>query len=161
MGWVASAALFLTSFLPDSTNGIIIKQIHFSDLTDLPLPPRMTKEDAIITLTSNRATGGNYEEKMESTMRELMTTERVIPTIAPLPQTDSTQETDPYVYGWREVLPTLPFGAQVWERVPLTLEDILHPQEGDFRVHSDECQHFYNCLYDIFNRPSLKRYRVA
>src|SRR5205823_10822786 len=31
-----------------------------------------------------------------------------------------------------------PDGKEVWKQVPLTLEDWLHPQEEDFRVHSEE-----------------------
>jgi Uma2 family endonuclease len=38
---------------------------------------------------------------------------------------------DPFPYGWREV-PRRPVGGRLdYEMVPLTLEDALHPQEGD------------------------------
>ncbi|MGB0384589.1 MAG: Uma2 family endonuclease [Ardenticatenaceae bacterium] len=67
--------------------------------------------------------------------------------IAPmqLVPSEPSQEPDPYVYGWREVCRTLPSGERVWEQIPLTLEDALHPQIGDFRVHSD--QHERICTY--------------
>ena len=39
-------------------------------------------------------------------------------------------------YGYREVPRTLPDGRTVRERVPLTLEDLLHPQMGDVAVES-------------------------
>jgi Uma2 family endonuclease len=34
-------------------------------------------------------------------------------------------------YGWREVRRKLPDGTEEWVEVPLTVEDLLHPQEGD------------------------------
>ncbi|MCS7023071.1 MAG: Uma2 family endonuclease [Gemmataceae bacterium] len=47
----------------------------------------------------------------------------------------STPETDPFFYGWRYVTRETPQGPVI-EQVPLTEEDILHPQEGDFIVHN-------------------------
>src|SRR5580700_1396691 len=44
---------------------------------------------------------------------------------------------DPFAYGWRYVKQILPDGSEKMRQVPLTLEDILHPQEEDFRVLSD------------------------
>lgn len=38
---------------------------------------------------------------------------------------------DPYRYGWRYVRHELPDGGLMVEHVPLTPEDLLHPQEGD------------------------------
>ena len=58
---------------------------------------------------------------------------------------------DPYPYGWREAIRTLPDGTEVLERTPLTLEDILHPQVGDYRMHSDEHERFCNYLYNVFS----------
>jgi colicin import membrane protein len=44
---------------------------------------------------------------------------------------------DPWRYGWRYVQrPDAPDGTGL-ERVPLTLDDVLHPEVGDFIVHSD------------------------
>jgi hypothetical protein len=40
-------------------------------------------------------------------------------------------EDDPFRYGWRFVKRLLPDGTTDLERVPLTLEDVLHPQEDD------------------------------
>ena len=34
---------------------------------------------------------------------------------------------DPYRYGWRYVCRPGANGRKVWEQVPLTLEDVLHP----------------------------------
>jgi Uma2 family endonuclease len=38
---------------------------------------------------------------------------------------------DEFPYGWREVPVTLPDGTQDFVRMPLTLEDVLHPEYGD------------------------------
>ncbi|MBS1252044.1 MAG: hypothetical protein MAG451_01080 [Anaerolineales bacterium] len=70
----------------------------------------------------------------------------------------SVAQADPYPYGWRYVEYTLPDGRPKWKRVPLTLEDILHPQVEDFRMHSDEhqqiCIYLYNVLVAILDRIS-------
>jgi len=46
-------------------------------------------------------------------------------------------EPDPYRYGWRYVRIARPDGTEEFDQVPLTLEDVLHPEEGDFIVQSD------------------------
>jgi len=56
---------------------------------------------------------------------------------------------DPYPYGWREAMRILPDGTEVLERTPLTLEDILHPQVGDYRMHDEEHERFCNYLYNV------------
>ena len=57
---------------------------------------------------------------------------------------------DRYEYGWREITRITDEGQVVRERQPLTLWDILHPQEGDFRVHTDEHETFCGYLLDVF-----------
>jgi colicin import membrane protein len=52
---------------------------------------------------------------------------------------------DPFAYGWRYVPREQPYGSTQLVQVPLTLEDVLHPQEEDFRVHTDS--HNENCRY--------------
>ncbi|MDW8146671.1 MAG: Uma2 family endonuclease [Roseiflexaceae bacterium] len=52
------------------------------------------------------------------------------------PQTNAPAE-DPFRYGWRLVLRPTPENPHHLEQVPLTLEDVLHPEVGDFIVHSD------------------------
>ncbi len=76
-----------------------------------------------------------------------MTTVKTPPIISPVAD---TPEYDPYRYGWRYVSRTLPDGNEIRERVPLTLEDILHPQEGDFRVHNQDHERFCIYLYYVF-----------
>lgn len=38
-----------------------------------------------------------------------------------------TAHTDGYPYGWRYVESVLPNGSALFDQVPLTLEDVLHP----------------------------------
>ncbi len=52
---------------------------------------------------------------------------------------------DPYRFGWRMVKRSGPDGADVWEQVPLTQEDVLHPQEEDFIANNGA--HDQNCHY--------------
>lgn len=47
---------------------------------------------------------------------------------------------DPYRYGWRYVRQDLEDGNYVMDQIPLTLEDVLHPQEGDHVTHNDAHQ---------------------
>lgn len=58
---------------------------------------------------------------------------------------------DPYRYGWRYVRRTLPDGRTVFDQVPLTLEDVLHPQEEDVIVHSDQHENIR-----VYLREALK-----
>ena len=52
---------------------------------------------------------------------------------------------DPYRYGWRYVRRILDNGDEEFDQIPLTLEDVLHPQEEDFIVHTYE--HERTCTY--------------
>lgn len=63
---------------------------------------------------------------------------------AAVPQ-DQAPADDPYRYGWRYIRRDLPNGDYELDRVPLTLRDVLHPQEEDFIVHSFE--HEATCTY--------------
>ncbi len=46
-------------------------------------------------------------------------------------------EPDPYRYGWRYVPVKAPNGTETFDQVPLTLEDVLFPEVGDFIVQTD------------------------
>ncbi len=73
-----------------------------------------------------------------------------IPTeTAPGPPGEPT-EVDPFRYGWRYLQHTLPDGTTQIEQVPLTLEDLLHPEEGDQVTHSDAHQRRCAYLYNVF-----------
>jgi colicin import membrane protein len=51
--------------------------------------------------------------------------------------TSQLPEPDPFRYGWRYLRVRGPGGKESLEQVPLTLEDVLHPETGDFIVQSD------------------------
>ena len=53
------------------------------------------------------------------------------------PAPDTPPDADPFRYGWRLVPRPTPDDPYNLEQVPLTLEDVLHPETGDFIVHSD------------------------
>jgi len=67
-----------------------------------------------------------------------MTTTTVEVLVAPAPSTYDVDDADPYRYGWRYVRCEREDGVVVTEQVPLTLEDVLHPQEGDQVLPPDE-----------------------
>jgi Uma2 family endonuclease len=63
-------------------------------------------------------------------------------------------------YGWRYVKTKLPNGRVDFERVPLTLEDVLHPQFGDVHVlsdaHGDDCTYLRDVIRDQYrDDPSV------
>ena len=53
-------------------------------------------------------------------------------------------------YGYRDVREKLPDGRSRWKRVPLTLEDVLHPRFGDVHMlgdpHSEDCTYLRTVL---------------
>jgi len=57
---------------------------------------------------------------------------------------------DPFVYGWRQVQKIGLEGETIYERVPLTLEDLLHPQEDDYRMHNFEHEQLCSYLLGVF-----------
>src|SRR5947209_20359519 len=74
---------------------------------------------------------------------------------------------DPFRYGWRYVRRVLADGRKTLEQVPLTLEDVLHPQEGDFHVltdeHNDDCAYLKYALRKQFAGKAmvLSDHRIA
>jgi len=66
---------------------------------------------------------------------------------------------DPFKYGWRYVKRTLPNGKTELEQVPLTLEDVLYPEEEDFHItskqHVEECFYLYAALESLALQPPL------
>jgi Uma2 family endonuclease len=69
-------------------------------------------------------------------------------TTIPQPQVPPSAD-DPFRYGWRYVKHVGPDGVARFEQVPLTREDVLHPQEEDFIVQSEEHLRRQNYLYDV------------
>lgn len=76
---------------------------------------------------------------------------------------------DPFRYGWRPMRRVGSDGAETWERVPLRLQDVLHPQEGDEVTHAEAHERCCVYFYDVFRArlagdPSavvLKDVRIA
>lgn len=60
-------------------------------------------------------------------------------------KTEPTPQEDPWYYGWRYVERPGLDGQSELVRVPLTEEDVLHPQEDDFIVQNDD--HTHDCHY--------------
>lgn len=58
---------------------------------------------------------------------------------------EPTPQEDRWYYGWRYVKQTGPDGQVKMVQVPLTEEDVLHPQEDDFIVQNDD--HTRDCHY--------------
>ncbi|MFN8541353.1 MAG: Uma2 family endonuclease [Thermomicrobiales bacterium] len=62
---------------------------------------------------------------------------------------------DPFRYGWRYVAHEQADGKTTYEQVPLTLEDVLHPQEEDHVVqgeeHIDWCFYLYAALRHLLS----------
>jgi colicin import membrane protein len=64
--------------------------------------------------------------------------------LARVPDEQAPEEHDPFCYGWRFVR-RVHNGHEEWEQVPLTLDDVLHPQMGDYIVHKH--YHILYCTY--------------
>jgi len=58
-------------------------------------------------------------------------------------------QTDPYHYGWRYVRRPQPDGSARIEQVPLTLGDVLHPEEGDQVTHSRDHERFRKYIANV------------
>jgi Uma2 family endonuclease len=66
------------------------------------------------------------------------------------PPPGSEPELDPFRYGWRYVRVEHPDGTVSFDQIPLTLEDVLHPEVGDFIVQTDAHDSDLNYLKDVF-----------
>jgi len=58
-------------------------------------------------------------------------------TVSDRPTRKPPAEPNPFRFGWRYVQITRPDGTEEIDQVPLTLEDVLHPEVGDIIVESD------------------------
>jgi colicin import membrane protein len=59
-------------------------------------------------------------------------------------------EPDPFRYGWRYVRTIGPDGSEIFDQVPLTPEDVLHPEEGDYIVQNDPHDNDRLYLKEVF-----------
>src|SRR4051794_198188 len=64
----------------------------------------------------------------------------------------TTPENDPFFYGWRYVTKRRPDGTEVQEQVPLSAEDVLHPQEGDFIMQNTAHTRDLTYLQDVLQQ---------
>ncbi|MBV7334093.1 Uma2 family endonuclease [Chloroflexi bacterium TSY] len=60
-------------------------------------------------------------------------------------QRPEKEEDDPFRYGWRTIQIVNDDGTIGYDQIPLTLEDLLHPEEEDFRMQNPE--HKDTCVY--------------
>lgn len=56
---------------------------------------------------------------------------------------------DPFRYGWRWVPNDAIDGRHKLRRIPLTLEDVLHPEEGDEVMHSEAHERRRTYIYNV------------
>src|SRR5262249_52752980 len=70
------------------------------------------------------------------------------------PTSLSSSSEQEFPYGWRYVRRVTPDGGEEWDQVALTLEDVLHPQEGDVIPESKPHEADRRHLIDVFeSRP--------
>jgi Uma2 family endonuclease len=66
---------------------------------------------------------------------------------------------DPFRYGWRYVKESREDGSEEWRQVPLTLEDVLHPQEEDHipvrPLHEIDCTYLVGVFRTRPLQPAL------
>jgi Uma2 family endonuclease len=76
-----------------------------------------------------------------------------------LPSSTGGDPVDPFRYGWRYVPGTSEDGTAEEVKMPLTLEDILHPEEEDFRVHTighnEDCAYLREALESRFPKEKV------
>jgi Uma2 family endonuclease len=75
----------------------------------------------------------------------------IIPSTVPV-AAPATPDDNPFRYGWRFVRRVGPDRQEKWEQVPLTLEDVLHPQEGDVIPENSVQEQERGDLARIFRR---------
>jgi Uma2 family endonuclease len=79
----------------------------------------------------------------------------------PKPSGPEAAEADRYRYGWRYESRTRPDGTEEYVQVPLTVEDLLHPKEGDCipenTAHQQERAYLYDVLQArVLDRPTMR-----
>ena len=70
---------------------------------------------------------------------------------------DSGVDPDPFRYGWRHVRRRQPDGTEALEMVPLTLLDVLHPQEEDHVVENSRHERHRRYFHDVFEKRLARR----
>jgi colicin import membrane protein len=67
------------------------------------------------------------------------------------PSERPTDELDPFRYGWRYITVSGPDGTETIDQIPLTLEDVLFPETGDFIAQMDLHDTDTSYLKYVFN----------
>jgi len=70
--------------------------------------------------------------------------------ITPIDPAGSPPPEPPILYGFRDVITDRPDGTRYVTRIPLTLEDCLHPEEGDVILTSSLHEVICDYLADVF-----------
>lgn len=81
-------------------------------------------------------------------MSSVMTLEKVASPVTITSPAIVSNDLDPYPHGWRYVRRSVN-GEDKWVRVALRRDDVLHPQLGDKKVHSEYHERFSTYLYDV------------
>ena len=72
---------------------------------------------------------------------------------------DSHSKDNPYRYGWRYQKTLDANGKEHFKQIPLTLADVLHPQEEDFIVqrpgHAEDCIYLHDVLQTLLGETAL------
>ncbi len=76
------------------------------------------------------------------------------------PQKPPADDSDPFRYGWRYVTVQQPDGTKTVDQIPLTLEDVLFPEEDDFIVQTDLHDTDTSYLKYVFNARLADRPRA-
>ncbi len=81
-------------------------------------------------------------------------------TVLTKPKKPRPPKEDPFRYGWRFVKETTPEGDVIERQVPLTEEDVLHPQEEDFIVNSGRHDRIATYLKTALQSPYVPREEI-
>ncbi len=73
------------------------------------------------------------------------------------PGSSDLDSDDPFARGWRVVRETQPDGTIIERDVPLTEEDLLHPEEGDVIVENDPHRREVMYLFYVFDTVCAPR----
>lgn len=66
------------------------------------------------------------------------------------PLSSTAPDADPFRFGWRYRTYIGASGLEETDILPLTLADLLHPEEGDHEVHSRDHERFCIYIHDVF-----------
>src|SRR5689334_7924448 len=77
--------------------------------------------------------------------------------VTPKPSPPEPADADRYRYGWRYASRTLPDATEEFTEVPLTVEDLLHPKEGDRIPENTLHNRERDYLYDVLDARSSNR----